>query len=126
MSRTIVTLAEVAQYRSELADDPNALRALDMIEDCDGDLEDAAIALALQAGQEPDESDRWLEGLAKRWRSFVCQAGIKDYLMTGAVANGVKLLAAETSIPPTLATPVILYALKTGVEDFCKPLQEKL
>jgi hypothetical protein len=126
MPRTTITAAELAQYRSQLADDSNALRALDMIEDCDGDLEDAAIALALQAGQEPDESDGWLEGLAKRWRSFVCQAGIKDYLMTGAITNAVKLLAAETTIPPTLAAPVILYSLKTGVEEFCKPLQEKL
>ena len=126
LDRLIVTLAEVQQYRSQLQDDPNALRALDMIDDCDGDLEDAAIALALQAGQEPDESDGWLESLAKRWRSFLCQAGLKDYLMTGSIANAVKLLAAETTIPPTLAIPVILYALKMGVEDFCKPLQEKL
>lgn len=121
-----ITSEEIAQYRTELADQPAALRSLDMIEDCDGDLEDAAITLALQAGQEPDESDRWLEGLAKRWRSFVCQMGMKDYLQTGSVANAVKLLAEETTIPPTLATPVILYTLKTGIEDFCKPLQEKL
>jgi hypothetical protein len=121
-----ITSEELAQYRTELADQPAALRSLDMIEDCDGDLEDAAITLALQAGQEPDESDRWLEGLAKRWRSFVCQMGMKDYLQTGSVANAVKLLAEETTIPPTLATPVILYTLKTGIEDFCKPLQEKL
>jgi hypothetical protein len=25
-----------------------------------------------------------------------------------------------------LALPVILYVVKTGVEEFCKPLQEKL
>jgi hypothetical protein len=122
----IVTLEEIERYRAELTDDPTSLRALDMLEDCEGDLEDAAIALALQSGQEPDKSDRWLEGLAKRWRSFICQAGIKDYLLTGSIANAVKLLASETTIPSALAIPVILYAVKTGIEDFCKPLQEKL
>jgi hypothetical protein len=122
----IVTPEEIEQYRAELADDPFALRALDMIEDCEGDLEDAAIALALQSGQEPNETERWLESLAKRWRSFLCQAGIKDYLLSGSIANAVKLLSAETSIPAVLATPVVLFASKTGVEDFCKPLQEKL
>jgi hypothetical protein len=122
----IVTLKEIENYRTELADDPVSLRALDMIEDCEGDLEDAAIALALQSGQEPNESDRWLESLSKRWRSFLCQAGLKDYLLSGSIANAVKLLAAETDIPVALATPVILFAIKTGVEDFCKPLQEKL
>ncbi|MBW4660348.1 MAG: hypothetical protein KME15_16865 [Drouetiella hepatica Uher 2000/2452] len=121
-----VTLEEIERYRAELTDDPASLRALDMLEDCEGDLEDAAIALALQSGQEPEESDRWLEGLAKRWRSFICQAGIKDYLLSGSIANAVKLLSTETTIPSALAIPVILYAVKTGIEDFCKPLQEKL
>ncbi|NJR64361.1 MAG: hypothetical protein HC772_01945 [Leptolyngbyaceae cyanobacterium CRU_2_3] len=122
----IVNLEEIEQYRTKLADDPVALHALDMIEDCEGDLEDAAIALALHSGQEPNESNRWLEGLSKRWRAFLCQAGIKDSLMSGSIANAVKLLAAETDIPAVLATPVILFAIKTGVEDFCKPLQGKI
>jgi len=121
-----VTPEEIKRYRDELTDDPASLRALDMLEDCEGDLEDAAIALALQSGQEPEESDRWLEGLAKRWRSFICQAGIKDCLVSGSIANAAKLLASETTIPSALAIPVILYAVKTGIEDFCKPLQEKL
>lgn len=122
----IVTPQEIEQYRTELAEDPAALNALDMIEDCEGDLEDAAIALALRVGQEPDRSENWLDGLAKRWRTFVCQAGVKDALMAGSLINTVKLLAAETTIPDILALPVILYVVKTGVEDFCKPLQEKL
>lgn len=122
----IVTREEIEQYRTELADNLTALNALDMIEDCEGDLEDAAISLALRVGQEPDRSDNWLDGLAKRWRPFVCQAGIKDALLAGSIANVVTLLAAETTIPDVLALPVVLYVVKTGVEEFCKPLQEKL
>jgi hypothetical protein len=122
----IVTREELEQYRTELADEASALSALDMLEDCEGNLEDAAIALGLRVGQEPDRSEDWLDGLAKRWRAFVCQMGIKESLQAGSIANAVKLLAAESSIPDVLAVPVILYVIKTGVEEFCKPLQEKL
>lgn len=120
-----VTFDEIEQYRAELADDPIALKALNMLADCEGDLEDAAISLALQVGQEPDRSEQWLDGLAKRWRVFLCQTGIKESIEAGTIATPVKLLAAETEIPGVLALPVVLYAVKTGVEEFCKPLQEK-
>jgi hypothetical protein len=122
----VVTVEEIAQYRSELSASPAALRALDMIEDCEGDLEDAAIALALQAGQEPDTSERWLEGLAKRWRTVLCQAELKENFAAGSLQAVMRSLAQETDLSPVLATPVIIYILKTGVDDFCKPLQEKL
>jgi hypothetical protein len=124
----MITLSstEIAQYRSELAENNLALRALDMIEDCEGDLEDAAIALALQVGQEPDHSDQWLESVAKRYRVFLCQIGLRETLQSGTVAQAVSLLAEETAIPHILATPVVLYVAKTGVEEFCRPLQEKL
>jgi len=89
-------------------------------------LEDAAIALALKAGQEPDQSDRWLEGFAKRWRAYICQSGFRQSVRTGAIAKGVQLLAAEMAIPSGLATLVLIYIHKTGVDNFCKPLEEKL
>ncbi len=121
-----VTSEEIAQYRSELSADSGALAALDVAEDCEGDLEDAAIALALKAGQEPDQSDRWLEGFAKRWRAYICQSGFRQSVGTGAIAKGVQLLAAEMAIPSGLATLVLIYIHKTGVDIFCKPLEEKL
>lgn len=122
----ILSSEEIAQYRSQLSDNEMALQALDMIEDCEGDLEDAAIALALHVGQEPDRTDQWLDGIAKRWRVFLCQTGLKETLQAGSVANAISLLAQETTIPAILATPVVLYVAKTGPEDFCRPLQEKI
>ena len=128
MARTIVrvTLEEIEQYRVELADDPIALRALEMIEDCEGDLEDAAIALALQVGQEPDQSDNWLDGVAKRWRVSLCSGELKESLLAGSVGEVVRSLSTDTMLPSALAMPIALYVLKTGVEAFCEPLQEKL
>jgi hypothetical protein len=105
---------EIIEYRAELAADQNALRALDMIEDCEGDLEDAAIALALRSGQEPGESDGWLASLAKRWRTIICQTEFREALEGGSVAQAIKTLEGGSTMPPGLATPVAL------------PLEEKL
>jgi hypothetical protein len=121
----VLTSTEIERYRTELADNSAALRALEMIEDCEGDVEDAAIALALRVGQEPDRSEQWLDGLAKRWRVFLCQADVQAELTQGTIANAISLLSAETTLPAILATPVVLYVLKTGVEGFCAPLGEK-
>ncbi len=124
--RIIITPQELEQFRADLSDHAAALDALRVIEDCDGDLEDAAIALAIRSGQEPDTNDRWIEGLAKRWRHILCQADLKESLedrLSGAVVDAI---AAQTEIPSKLVTPVALYVLKTGVQDFCLPLEEKL
>ena len=67
-----LTLSEITYYRSQLADYPDEIAALDEIIVCDGDLDDAAINLALTVGQTPDRTD-WLEGLAKRYRVEICQ-----------------------------------------------------
>ncbi|HEY9619533.1 MAG TPA: hypothetical protein V6C78_04145 [Crinalium sp.] len=122
----ILTPEEINQYRAELSENTDALRSLDLIEDCEGDIEDAAIVLALQAGQEPDHSDRWLEGQAKRWRAFLCQNELKVQISGGAIASLVQLLIQETTIAPVLAVPVIIYVLKTGVEEFCRPFEQKI
>lgn len=122
----ILNSVEIIEYRAELAGDADALRALDMIEDCEGDLEDAAIALALHDGQEPDINDGWLEGFAKRWRTVICGAELREAIDGGSIAEALRLLRSETSMPRDLATPVALYVLKTGVAEFCQPLAEKL
>jgi hypothetical protein len=115
----IITSHEIAQLRSDLADNSPAMTALDMIEECEGDLEDAAISLAIRSGQEPDTSDRWLEGLAKRWRHVICQTELKQELATGHIADVTKSLATNTDLPAALVAPVAIYVVKTGVQNFC-------
>lgn len=114
-----ITSIEIAKYRSELSSNSEALTALDAIEDCEGNLEDAAIALAIHAGQEPDTSEGWLDSLAKRCRPIICQEQFKDALLTGLVAGAVEALAASKLIPAQLATLVAIYTVKAGANDFC-------
>ena len=120
---TTITFAEIAQFRSDLAqltDYPDVLRALDEVEDCEGDVEDAAIVLALQSGMEPNRSEQMLEGLAKRWRPLICQDAVMEPLTAGSIAPLVALLAEDESLPVQLIALVAIYVVKTGVSKFCQ------
>lgn len=122
----ILTTSDIEHYRAEFASLPEALAALGVLADCEGDLEDAAISLALQVGQEPTISDQWIDGLAKRWRPRICQAALKETLEDALTAEALTMLAGVTDLPLKLATLVAIYVEKTGIEQFCQPLGEKL
>lgn len=121
----ILTSQSIAQYRSQLAQFPEALLALDVLEDCEGDLEDAALSLGIQSGQQPDRND-WLEGLAKRCRAALCAPDLAADLARGVAAPAVARLMEGGVCPPLLATPIVLYALTAGIESFCEPMRFKL
>lgn len=121
-----LTLAEIAQYRSALSAHAEAMIALDLIEDCEGDVEDAAISIALHVGQEPDRTDEWLGGLAKRWRAVICRQNLRESVEGGDLLTVLEALIAETTLPSQLAVLVLIYVAQTGVDDFCKPLDESL
>ncbi|MEK0178972.1 MULTISPECIES: hypothetical protein [Microcoleus] len=122
----VITSQEIALFRSELAAYSQALKALDEIEDCEGNIEDAAISLAIQAGQEPNISENWLDGLAKRCRVAICKSEIKEELINGRLNAAFGDLLAAKVCPDILITAVIIYVFKTGVNEFCEPLDYKL
>lgn len=122
-NRLILSVEAIAQLRSELPEYPTALEALAEIEDCEGDVEDAAIALAIRAGQQPDRCDDWLEGLAKRCRVRLCaQESLRQALDRQALAAALGYLDENPPCPPLLLLPVVLWVLDRGVEAFCRPL----
>ena len=122
----IITSQQIAQFRSQLAEYPEALKALDAIEDCEGNIEDAAITLAIQAGQEPNISEHWLDGLAKRSRVAICKSEVKEELTNGQLNAAFRDLVAAKICPDILVASVIIYVFKTGVNEFCEPLEYKL
>jgi hypothetical protein len=120
---TQVTSKEIAQFRSQLADDLIALEALDLIEDCDGDLEDAAMTLAIRAGQQPERANsEWLDALARKWRAVICEQEYREELLNSSLQEMMKHLKTMPTFPKILATPVLIYVLKQGVNNFCEPL----
>ncbi|MBD1807386.1 MAG: hypothetical protein KME25_09980 [Symplocastrum torsivum CPER-KK1] len=124
---TIITSQEIAQFRSELANNPDAMKALDTIEDCEGNLEDAAIALAIRAGQQPQRDNaEWLDALARKCRAVICQKEFREDLLNGSFAPVVAYLGATPLLPGILATPVLMYVMRQGVDNFCEPLESRL
>jgi hypothetical protein len=120
---TKVTSQEIAQFRSQLADDPSDMEALDLIEDCDGDLEDAAMTLAIRAGQQPERAiSEWLDALARKWRVVICEQEYREDLLNTSPQKMMEHLKAMPTFPKILATPVLIYVLKQGVNNFCEPL----
>lgn len=120
---TQVTSEEIAKLRAELLGYPDALAALKEIEECEGDIEDAAMVLAIRAGQQPDiANSEWLNSLAKKCRAVICQAEFKNALENGNFALVVGHLRETKLCPALLVTPVLMYVVKQGVNEFCQPL----
>jgi len=123
---TIVTSEEIAQFRSKLSNYPEAMKALDVIEDCEGDLEDAAISLAIQAGQQPQrENSEWLDALARKCRAVICQKELRQDLLGGSYSSVFRYLLETPLLPKILIAPVLMYVASKGVKSFCEPLELK-
>ena len=120
-----IDLERLDAWRSEFADFPDVLRSLNELEDCDGDVEDAAINLALHAGLTPDNSNQWLLGYAKRYRVVICQY-VTHSETEPNVVDLARHLQGNSSCPEILALPVALAAEARGLSAFCEPLKLKL
>lgn len=120
---TQVTPEDIAKFQAELVDYPDAIAALKEIEDCEGNLEDAAVVLAIRVGQQPDIANaEWLDSLAKKCRAAICKEEFRSTLLEHNVAPVVGHLAATKLCPPLLVTPVLMYVMQQGVDSFCEPL----
>ncbi|PZO21965.1 MAG: hypothetical protein DCF25_03945 [Leptolyngbya foveolarum] len=115
----ILTSEEITRLKSSFAEMPVSLESLREIGDCDGDVEDAAISLALRSNQEPDTNEQWLGDFSKRYRHVVCQDEFRGAIEQGDFKALVMHLAQKTDCPELIALPVALYVYKTGVDDFC-------
>lgn len=115
----VITSEEITRLKSSFADMPAALEALQEIEDCDGDVADAAISLALKSDQEPDTNEQWLGDFSKRYRHVVCRPEWRGAIAQEAVKELVAHLIKETDCPELIALPVALYVQKTGADNFC-------
>lgn len=124
---TKVTPEEIAQYRKQFSAYPEALDALDLIEESNGDLKQAASLLALESGVVISKKvPNILDELAQKSRKIVCNEVFINELMTGLLTAGVASLTASGQIPAALATPVVIYLAKTGVKKWCESSKEEL
>lgn len=115
---TTVTPEEIAQFRTQLAGNQKALTALDVIEECEGYLEDAVpLLLMRETDQEPE---RGLNDLLQKCRQFICQKEVREALESGIIAPAIEPIAIGAGIPPGTATAIGICAFKLGVKKFCE------
>lgn len=113
-----LTPEEISQFRSQLADHPQALVALDTIEECEGYLDDAVPLLVLR--ETAQEADRSLNDWLEKCRQFVCQEEVREALESGVLAPAIEALAIGLPIPPGIATALSICVFKLGAKKFCK------
>jgi hypothetical protein len=119
---TTLTAAEIEKFRSQLAEYPEAIANLDVIDACEGDLERAARVLLRRAGAEDNRFvSNWLEHGLQQCRNTICEKELKDSLLP-ELLEAVKNSLAASSQPflVVLETPISLYIAKVGMKNFCK------
>lgn len=123
-----VTPEEIDNFRSQLADYPEAIAALDVIEACEGDLERAARVLVRRAGAEDDRfvTNRLEQGL-QQCRDVICEREFQDDLLP-ELLKAVKESLAASSLPflVALETPIVIHIAQVGVKNFCKSPDSEL
>jgi hypothetical protein len=113
-----VTPEEISQFRSELADNPQALVALDTIEECESDLDDAVQLLVMR--ETAQDAHRGLNDWLEKCRQFICQEEVREALESGLLAPAIEAIAIGISIPPGIATALSICVFKLGAKKFCK------
>ncbi|MCA2553584.1 MAG: hypothetical protein IM466_07545 [Microcystis sp. M04BS1] len=117
---TKVTAEEIAQFRAELAEDSKALADLNVIERCEGDLEQAARILARRADIEDVRAGITWESALKQARQVVCDAKFKEGLAPDLIGGIIgALITAGNPVLVAVATPCAGYIVKVSLAEFC-------
>ena len=131
MTETIqLTSEQIAKYRSELADNSDFLAALDVIEEWDGDLADAAESIATRNGIEgiEDNADlRWFVVILQKCRGYICQPkyeNLREKYLPALIPPLTDFIAGAFMCPPGIAgilsAPIALYISEEGMDKFCQ------
>ena len=117
---TILSLEELSQFRESLSGVPESLATLDVIELCDGNIEQAISALAPQFGINiTRDSEKPIDKYIQGFSHIICDEDFIDDLMKDLLAVAIGALAAAGQIPTAIATPIVLYVAKKGVKKWC-------
>jgi hypothetical protein len=119
----MIDLQIIPELQAQFADFPEAIVSLETITDCEGDLEDAAMTLAIRAGQQPDiNNSEWLNGLAKKCRVAICRSEFRTDMVNGNFTPLFHYFVEAKVCPQLLILPVLLYVHEQGVNLFCQPI----
>ncbi|TAG70505.1 MAG: hypothetical protein EAZ23_22250 [Oscillatoriales cyanobacterium] len=114
---TTVTQAQIEQYRSQLQEYPDALKGLEVLEGCEGDLEYAAETIAIESEEDPNEPS-WLEKSTQKLRPYICTSAFRESLKQ-SYGGAMALLMPVVGIPVLLIL-IIIYINEKNLDEFCK------
>ena len=128
MTETIqLTSEQIAKYRVELADNSDFLAALDVIEEWDGDLADAAESIATRNGIEgvEDNADmRWFVIVLNKCRDSICQPKLREKYLPALIPTLTGIIAGYLMCPPQVAgilsAIVAVFIQDQGLDKFCQ------
>jgi hypothetical protein len=122
---TTITQSEIEQYRSQLQEYPDALKGLEVLEACEGNLEYAAETIAIESGELPDKLSEeypnelsWLEKSTQKLRPYICTSPFRESLKQG-YGGVIALLMPYVGIPVLLIL-IIIYINEKNLDEFCK------
>ncbi|KAM3116306.1 hypothetical protein [Phormidesmis sp. 146-33] len=120
---TTITRDEVEQLQAQLESYPEAITALNVVLECNGHLEDAITLLTMR---EMDEDvERGLSEVVQQCRSVICKEEFRNDLVGGLLGIAIEPVSISVGVPPSVATVVLLYAYKTGMNKFCQSIDTK-
>jgi len=123
---------EIQSFKQALTDNPEALQALDILSDANGNLETAGSQLSQLEGPRIKSfglGKDLLKNLADSVQDSICgEAGILDQikeLQKGNVTSGLMLpavtyLSVTFDISAGLATFLLLWILRIGIDAYCR------
>ncbi|MEK8018877.1 MAG: hypothetical protein VSS75_018560 [Candidatus Parabeggiatoa sp.] len=118
-----ITTEELAKFRSALQHDEEAMKSLNMVEKCHGNLDEAMEIMMARAGMEPKRGGDYWDKIIKELRHFICDPDFKDFFINDAYALALGFLLAKTTHPATILILVILYIFRKGISHFCQSEQ---
>jgi hypothetical protein len=128
--KMIVTQAEIEHYRSELATNQDALTALAVLEENDGDLARAAKVIAIRndiEGVADYGLSDWFFAMLEECREAICQPkyeNLREKYLPAIIPPLTDCLAGSLGCPPgvagIIATPFAIYIQEEGMEKFCQ------
>ncbi len=130
-SEKIVTPEKIALYREQLADNQDALDALDVIEE-HGKISKAAKALAIQEDIEgviDNAALDWFDEMLQKCRNFICKSkykNLREKYIPALIPPLTECIAGVLACPPgvagIIATPFAVYVAEEGMEKFCNSI----
>jgi len=129
--RTVVTKTEIEQFREQLLKDyPEVLVAVDVIEEYEGNLAEAAKAIAIRNDIEGVADYGlwdWFYGMLEECRDFICQPkyeNLRENYLPALIPPLADCSARSLGCPPgvaaIIAVPFAAYIKEEGMEKFCK------